>query len=64
MHRLMSRLITQSSVENLGFMDWEKMKDLVETAFQSQDRVAMMDVFALAQLVVLGQRFGMPRAER
>lgn len=64
MHRLMSRLITQSSVEKLGFIDWEKSKDLVETAFQSLDRVAMTTVFGLAQLVVLGQRFGMPRAER
>ncbi|CAO1597023.1 hypothetical protein XANCAGTX0491_000853 [Xanthoria calcicola] len=64
MHRLMARLITQPSVENLGFIDWEKTKGLVETAFQSQDRVAMTAVFGLAQLVVLAQRFGMPRAER
>ncbi|KAI4255687.1 MAG: hypothetical protein L6R42_006610, partial [Xanthoria sp. 1 TBL-2021] len=63
MHNLMSRLITQSSIEKLGFVDWEEMKDLVEDAFQSQDQVKLRSTFGIAQWVVLGERFGIPRAE-
>lgn len=63
MHNLMSRLITESSIEKLGFVDWEETKDLVEDAFQSQDQVKLRSAFGIAQWVVLGVRFGIPRAE-
>lgn len=63
MHTLLSRLITRSSVENLGFVDWEKVKDLVDTAFQTQDQVKLRSAFGIAQWVVLGRRFGVPKAE-
>ncbi|KAL9033341.1 MAG: hypothetical protein Q9180_005997 [Flavoplaca navasiana] len=62
MHTLLSRLITRASIENLGFIDWEKVKDLVETAFQSQDQVKLRSAFGIAQWVVLGRRFGVPKA--
>ncbi|KAL8994371.1 MAG: hypothetical protein Q9169_005635 [Polycauliona sp. 2 TL-2023] len=62
MHTLLSRLITQSSIEQLGFVDWEKVKDLVETAFQTQDQVKLRSAFGIAQWVVLGRRFEIPRA--
>ncbi|KAL9029665.1 MAG: hypothetical protein Q9180_007002, partial [Flavoplaca navasiana] len=62
MHTLLSRLITRSSIEQLGFVDWEKVKDLVETAFQSQDQVKLRSAFGIAQWVVLGRRFGVPKA--
>ncbi|KAL8848646.1 MAG: hypothetical protein Q9221_006320 [Calogaya cf. arnoldii] len=51
-----------SSISNLGFISWEKVKDLVETAFTTQDRVKLRSVFGIAQWVVLGERFGVPRA--
>ena len=63
MHALMSRLISQENIEQLGFIDWEKTKDVVQTAFETQDQVKLRSVFGIAQWVVLGQRFGIPKAE-
>ena len=62
MHTLLSRLITRSSIEQLGFIDWEKVENLVETAFQTQDQVKLRSAFGIAQWVVLGTRFGVPKA--
>ncbi|KAL8689443.1 MAG: hypothetical protein Q9218_004892 [Villophora microphyllina] len=62
MHKLMSKLITKENVEALGFVDWSRTKDLVETAFSTQDQVALRSVFGVAQWVVLGKRFGIPKA--
>ncbi|KAL8687600.1 MAG: hypothetical protein Q9224_005104, partial [Gallowayella concinna] len=62
-HRLMKTLITESNIHALGFVDWSQTKDVVELAFESQDQVKLRSVFGIAQWVVLGQRFGIPRAE-
>ncbi len=62
MHTLLSRLITRASIENLGFIDWEKVENLVDTAFQTQDQVKLRSAFGIAQWVVLGRRFGVPKA--
>ncbi|KAL8724215.1 MAG: hypothetical protein Q9181_006926 [Wetmoreana brouardii] len=64
MHKLMSKLITEENVEALGFVDWSRTKDLVERAFSTQDQVALRSAFGIAQWVVLGQRFGIPKAEK
>ncbi|KAL8800547.1 MAG: hypothetical protein Q9182_005102 [Xanthomendoza sp. 2 TL-2023] len=63
MHALMNTLITESHIHALGFVDWDKTKDVVETAFASQDPVMLRSVFGIAQWVVLGRRFGVPRVE-
>lgn len=62
MHQLMAKLITQENVEALGFVDWSRTRDVVETAFSTQDRVALLSAFGIAQWVVLGKRFGIPKA--
>ncbi|KAL8789741.1 MAG: hypothetical protein Q9213_000992 [Squamulea squamosa] len=63
MHALMSKLITKNNVEQLGFVDWSKTENLVQKAFESQDQVQLRSAFGIAQWVVLGQRFGIPKAE-
>ncbi|KAI4202442.1 MAG: hypothetical protein LQ346_002000, partial [Caloplaca aetnensis] len=63
MHQLMQKLITKENVDALGFVDWERTEGLMERAFREQDQVALRSVFGVAQWVVLGQRFGIPKAE-
>ncbi len=63
MHQLMQKLITKENVDALGFVDWERTEALMERAFREQDQVALRSVFGVAQWVVLGQRFGIPKAE-
>ena len=62
MFKLMRKLVTRTEVEELGFVDWGKVEGLVERAFESQDQVALREVFGVAQWVVLGKRFGVPKA--
>ncbi|KAL9577791.1 MAG: hypothetical protein Q9212_006142 [Teloschistes hypoglaucus] len=64
MHHLISKLITQENVEALGFVDWNASKDLVEKAFSTQHQVALRTAFGIAQWVVLGKRFGIPKATK
>ena len=63
LHKLMVRLITEENVDNLGFVDWHGIKDLVDKAFQEKDAKAMRFVFIVAEWVVLSQRFKIKRAE-
>ncbi|KAL8715747.1 MAG: hypothetical protein Q9220_000414 [cf. Caloplaca sp. 1 TL-2023] len=63
MFRLMRKLITRKRVEGLGFVEWSMVEGLVERAFESQDQVLLRSAFGIAQWVVLGERFGIPRAE-
>ncbi|KAL8712959.1 MAG: hypothetical protein Q9220_002817 [cf. Caloplaca sp. 1 TL-2023] len=58
MHQLMNRLITQQSIEALGFVDWPSTKDLVPQAFEGQNPAMLRRAFVLAQYVVLSQKFG------
>lgn len=63
LHQLMSRLITKESLDQLGFVSWDKCQGLVEDAFVTHDPVALRFVLILAEWVVLSQRFGIARAE-
>ena len=60
LNRLMSRLITRENVEALGFLDWNRVDPMVETAFGTQDKAMMGVIFVIAQWVVLSKRFDMP----
>ncbi|KAL8801629.1 MAG: hypothetical protein Q9182_004314 [Xanthomendoza sp. 2 TL-2023] len=62
-HQLMSRLITQENIEELGFIDWSKTHDLVQRSFEEQEPNALRKAFTVAQFVVLGQRFGIKTAQ-
>ena len=63
LHKLMARLVTRENVETLGFVDWEGVKGLVEQAFAGKDAKAMRFTFIVAEWVVIGQRFGVKKAE-
>lgn len=58
----MSRLITRQNVEALGFLDWSKIHDLVQKAFEEQEPGMLRKAFLVAQYVVLSQRFGIKSA--
>ncbi|KAI9692564.1 MAG: hypothetical protein M1822_006795 [Bathelium mastoideum] len=63
LHKLLQRLVTKENVEELGFLHWEKTKNLVHRAFVEKDALAMRLAFSVAQFVVLSERFGISRAE-
>lgn len=63
LHRLLSRLMTEENVAKLGFVEWSKTKGLIERAFEQDDPLAMRYAFAIAQWVVIGQRFGVEAAK-
>jgi len=64
LHKLMRKLITQSNVEQLGFIDWRKTHGLVERAFVDKDPLALRFTLLVAEWVVLSQRFGVQPAVR
>ncbi|KAI9926063.1 hypothetical protein ASPWEDRAFT_106759 [Aspergillus wentii DTO 134E9] len=61
-HLMISRLITKTNIEGLGFIEWKVAKKLFDNAFTANDGVALRSVFLIAQMVVLGQRFGIKTA--
>jgi asparagine synthase (glutamine-hydrolysing) len=64
LHKLLSRLVTQENVEQLGFVDWSKAQYLLDGAFgDRRDQSAMRFAFTVAQWVVISQRFGVRKAE-
>ncbi|KAL9077988.1 MAG: hypothetical protein Q9157_003092 [Trypethelium eluteriae] len=63
LHKLLQHLITKENVEGLGFVDWEKTRDLIHRAFVGKEALAMRFAFSVAQWVVLSQRFGVMKAE-
>lgn len=50
-------------MESLGFVAWDKVEGLVGKAFGEKDAGAMRFAFVVAQWVVLGERFGIKKAE-
>ncbi|KAM0207028.1 hypothetical protein ACHAPA_011855 [Fusarium lateritium] len=63
LHRRFSKLVTRDSVENLGFVSWEEVEPLLETAFGDRgSHRAFRNLISVAAWVVLSQRFGIPRA--
>ncbi|KAK4982961.1 hypothetical protein LTR66_009015 [Elasticomyces elasticus] len=62
LHTLLSSLITPASIARLGFVDWDKCKDLVRNAFERGDVRCMRYAIVVAEWVVLSRRFGVGRA--
>ena len=60
----MCRLITEESIDALGFISWDQNRTLVDRAFTSQDKTLMGTVFVIAQWVVLSRRFGIAKAQK
>lgn len=63
MHKLMSRLVTKENIEQLGFVDWERVKNVVSKGFDGGDVSSFRLAATLAQWVVLAQKFDMKQAE-
>ena len=60
-HQLMTRIVTEKSIERLGFLKGGIWEDMVERAFLGDDSVFKL-VICVAQWVVLGERFGVQKA--
>ena len=63
LHKKMSRLVTRENVQKLGFIDWQQAQNLVHDAFVDKDAKAMRFTLLVAEWIVIGQRFGVKRAE-
>lgn len=50
-------------MEKLGFVDWNKARNLVKKAFEEKNPSAMRAAISVGQWVVLSQRFGVKKAE-
>lgn len=66
LHRMFARLVTEEHVKQLGFVEWDKVKGIVDVAFVSGEGLvatrALRVANVLAQWIVLGQRFGVEPA--
>ncbi|KAJ4358431.1 uncharacterized protein N0V89_003014 [Didymosphaeria variabile] len=62
LHRYIGSLMTKENIEQLGFLEWEKCKTLVEDGFVHKDAVQMRKLFMVSQLVEISRRFGVKRA--
>ncbi|KAE8830705.1 hypothetical protein PTNB85_07292 [Pyrenophora teres f. teres] len=61
-HKLFQRLITKENVEALGFLEWEKCKDLLHDAIFDGDRPKWSQMILVGQFVILGKKFGVKKA--
>lgn len=64
LHRMLSKLLTQENIDQLGFVDLGKTSGLLDEAFAKKNPLAMRFALVVAQWVVLSQRFGIRRAEQ
>ncbi|KAF2224845.1 hypothetical protein BDZ85DRAFT_317481 [Elsinoe ampelina] len=64
LHKLLDSIITKDKVDSLGFVDWDRCHDLVHKAFSEQNPLAMRYAIVVAEWVILGQRFGVAKAQR
>ena len=61
-HKYLASVLTKENVDNLGFLSWDKCKDLLEDSFEKGDAGGMRKVFMITQLIVMGKRFGVKKA--
>ena len=63
LHKLMSRLVTQENIERLGFVNWERVKNVVSKGFDDGEVSSFRLAATLAQWVVIAQKFDMKQVE-
>ncbi|KAE8387489.1 hypothetical protein BDV23DRAFT_195701 [Aspergillus alliaceus] len=61
-HKVLKRLLTQENVNQLGFLDWDRVQGHLAKAFRDKDGLCFQRAFCAAQYVVLGQKFGVKKA--
>ncbi|PWY83434.1 asparagine synthetase [Aspergillus heteromorphus CBS 117.55] len=68
-HGILERLVTERNVQGLGFLDWPRVRENLVKAFGDGngdgdgDPVYFRSSLVVAQLVVLGRRFGVKTVE-
>ncbi|KAB8218387.1 hypothetical protein BDV33DRAFT_192769 [Aspergillus novoparasiticus] len=62
-HKSLKRLLTEENVNQLGFFDNDRVQSDLVKAFRDKDGVCFQRALAVAQYVVLGQRFGVKKAQ-
>lgn len=60
---MLGELVTQSNVEQLGFLDWKLIDERRRRALELGEDPSLRYILTVAQWVVLSQRFGIARAE-
>ncbi|KAK4610873.1 Amidase chry2 [Fulvia fulva] len=58
LYKLLNELISEENVKSLGFVSWDKVRDLTRGAFEGKEASAARLAFVVAQWVVLHRRFG------
>ncbi|KAE8374862.1 hypothetical protein BDV26DRAFT_283907 [Aspergillus bertholletiae] len=61
-HKRLKQLLTEENINQLGFFDTDQVQSELVKAFRDKDGVCFQRVLAVAQYVVLGQRFGVKKA--
>ncbi|KAI4713642.1 hypothetical protein J4E89_001089 [Alternaria sp. Ai002NY15] len=61
-HQLFQRLITKENVEALGFLEWDRCKDLLHDAIYDGDRPKWSQMILVGQFVILSKRFEVKKA--
>ncbi|KAE8146749.1 hypothetical protein BDV25DRAFT_161879 [Aspergillus avenaceus] len=62
-HKALERLLTEENINQLGFFDWDVVHDSLVKAFRDRDALSFQKALGVAQYVVLGQRFGVKKAQ-
>ncbi|KAB8270195.1 hypothetical protein BDV30DRAFT_229209 [Aspergillus minisclerotigenes] len=62
-HKSLKRLLTEENVNQLGFFDNDRVQSDLVKAFRDKDGVCFQRALAVAQYVVLGQRFRVKKAQ-
>lgn len=62
LHQLFLRLTSRENIDALGFVNWEGTREHIRKAFEDKDMMSFRTAFAICQLVVLSQRFGVAQA--
>lgn len=64
LYKLLNGLITEENIARLGFVSWNKTRDLVSRAFERKESLAFRLALVVAQWVVLADRFGVKTASK
>ena len=62
LYEMLNKLITEENVCKLGFVSWDKVRTLVQRAFEQKESLAFRLALVVAQWVVLSERFGIKTA--
>ncbi|GKZ19328.1 hypothetical protein AbraIFM66951_005557 [Aspergillus brasiliensis] len=62
-YKILETLVTEANVRALGFLEWSGVQEDFVRAFRDHDTLSFKNTLSVAQMVVLGKRFGVKTAE-